>query len=249
MTALPPAGWFPDPETGGTTWRWWDGFRWAPPGWGHRPVYDPAAFARTLAAQAETTRNTGKWFRWAMAAAMVSVFFVIVGIAIAFHGGFRFEHTDPDGRVHVSGAFVAWQLISLPYGLLGWAYLALFIAWLHNAGKFADSQRWPAVRSRTLGAFSPLIPIVNLWWPYEAIRDLYPPGGRPDFALHWWLSYLIAPFVAFVSVIVTTLLAPTAVTAVVVLLAGGLLAVPVVLGWKLVDDLDAMQRAHSAPVG
>jgi hypothetical protein len=27
---------------------------------------------------------------------------------------------------------------------------------------------------------------------------------------------------------------------------GGLLAVPVVLGWKLVHDLDAMQRAHVA---
>ena len=46
MTPLPPAGWFPDPETGGTTWRWWDGYRWAPTGWGRPAVYDPAAYAR-----------------------------------------------------------------------------------------------------------------------------------------------------------------------------------------------------------
>ena len=89
-----------------------------------------------------------------------------------------------------------------------------------------------------------LIPIVQLWWPYEAIRDLYPPGGRPDVALQWWLVYLIAPYVAFVSVIITTLIAPTVVTVIVVLLAGGLLVVPVVLGWKLIDNVDAMQRAH-----
>jgi hypothetical protein len=247
MTGLPPAGWFPDPETGGTTWRWWDGFRWAPPGWGHQQAYDPAAFARALASQAETARNTGKWFRWAMAGFAVSLFLVMVGSAFLFHGGIHFDHTDPDGTVHISRTFVVAQLISLPYGFVGHAYLALLIAWLYNAGKFADTQRWPTVRSRTLGAFSPLIPIVNLWWPYDAIRDLYPPGGRPDVALRWWLSYLIAPPVAFVSVIVTTAFAPAAVTAIVVVLAGGLLVVPVVLGWKLVDDLDAMQRAHSTP--
>jgi hypothetical protein len=247
MTALPPAGWFPDPETGGTSWRWWDGFRWAPPGWGHQSAYDPAAFSRALAAHAESTRNTGKWFRWTMAAYLMSVFLVVVGIAIAFHGGIHFDHTDPDGTVHISRTFVVMQLVAMPYGLVSWADLALFIAWLYNAGKFADVQRWPAARSRTLGAFSRLIPIVQLWWPYEAIRDLYPPGGRPDFALQWWLGYLIAPLVAFVSVVITTLVAPTVVTAVVVLLAGGLLVVPVVLGWKLIDDVDAMQRAHVPP--
>jgi hypothetical protein len=243
VTALPPAGWFPDPETGGTTWRWWDGLRWAPPGWGHQPVYDPAAFARTLAVQAETTRNTGEWLRWTMAAYAVSIFLVVVGIAIGFHGGIQFEHTDPDGTVHISRAFVALQFSPVLYGLVSWADVALFIAWLYNAGKFADSQRWPAARSRTLGAFSRLIPIVNFWWPYEAIRDLYPPGGRPDVALQWWLSYLFAPL-ALVPVVITTLVAPTAVTVVVVLLAGGVLLVPVVLGWRLIDDLSAMQRTH-----
>jgi hypothetical protein len=247
MTGLPPAGWFPDPETGGTTWRWWDGFRWAPPGWGHQQAYDPAAFARALGSLAETTRNTGKWLRWSMAAYAVSLFLVVVGIAIVLHGGIHFDHTDPDGTVHISRALVAVQLISIPYSLVNYAYLALFIAWLYNAGKFADTQRWPAARSRTLAAFSPLIPIVIFWWPYEAIRDLYPPGGRPDVALQWWVSYLIAPVAACASVIITTLFAPAAVTAIVVVLAAGVLTTPVVLGWKLVDDLDAMQRAHSAP--
>jgi hypothetical protein len=179
-----------------------------------------------------------------MAASMVSVFLAIVGVAVTFHRGFPFDQSAPDGTVRIPGAFVAWQLTSLPLSLVTWAYLALFIAWLNNAGKFADTQHWPAVRSRTLGAFSPLIPIVNLWWPYEAIRDLYPPGGRPDVALQWWICYLLVPIVAFVSVIVTTLTAPATVTMIVVLLAGGVLVVPVVLGWRLVDNLDAMQRAH-----
>ncbi len=57
------------------------------------------------------------------------------------------------------GGFVAGQLLSSGFGLLSWAYTGLFIAWLYNAGRFADLQPL-AGRSvaRTLGAFSPLIP-------------------------------------------------------------------------------------------
>ncbi len=36
-------------------------------------------------------------------------------------------------------------------------------------------------------------------------------------------------------------------TAVVVVLGGALLAVILVLGWRVVDDLDAMQRAYLTP--
>lgn len=247
MTALPPAGWYADPESGGTRWRWWDGFRWAPPGFGYQPVYDPAAFALALQVHAETTRNTGKWFRGAMTAYSASMFLLMIAAAVAFHGGFHLTSTASDGTLHFSRAWIALELLSLPLNLVAMAYFALFVAWLYNAGKFADLQRWPSIRGRTLGAFSVLIPIVNFWWPYEALRDLYPPGARPEVALQWWISYLLVPLVAYVSVFIAALTGPLVLTSIVVMLAGGLLTIPVVLGWRLVDDLDAMQRAHSAP--
>ena len=247
MTALPPAGWFPDPDAGGTRWRWWDGRQWAPPGYGYQTAYDAAWFAYAREARARTTHSTAKWLRWAMAANGVYFFVAVVGIAVAFHRGVHYPTTNPDGSPHFDGTFFAVQLLAIPLGFISWAFTGLFIAWLYHAGKFADLQPWPAVRSRTLGAFSVLIPFVNLWWPYEAIRDLYPPGARPDVALHWWLTYLLVPIGAFVTVFVVTLNAPVAVTAVVVMVAGAVLTIPVALGWRLLDDLDAMQRRYLAP--
>ena len=57
------------------------------------------------------------------------------------------------------------------------------------------------------------------------------------------------PFVAIGSVVVATLFEPSVVTAIVVLIVGGLLMVQVVLGWKLVDDLGAMRTRHAPPAG
>ena len=56
-----------------------------------------------------------------------------------------------------------------------------------------------------------MIPVVNLWWPYEAIRDLYPPGRRPPVALQWWVAHLVVPF-AVIPVFFVTLFASTTVT-------------------------------------
>ena len=56
--------------------------------------------------------------------------------------------------------------------------------------------------------------------------------------MQWWLAYLIAPVVAWGSVLVTTIFAPAVVTAIVVLLAGALLVIPVVLAamiWSTVQ--------------
>src|SRR3977135_4748383 len=49
----------------------------------------------------------------------------------------------------------------------------------------------PARRSPALAAFSFLIPIVNLWWPYQSACDLLPPGhpGRHVVG-RWWATWL-----------------------------------------------------------
>jgi hypothetical protein len=245
---LPRAGWYPDPETGGASWRWWDGSQWAPPGYGYPSTsgsYDPAAFARLLEAQADTTRRTGRWLRIALAGNALGTFSVLVLAVLAFHGRrAHFATTDPDGTVHLSRWVYAAQGLALPFDFMGFALLVLLIGWIYNAGKFADSQRWPTIRSRVLGAFSLLIPIVQVWWPYEAVRDLYPPGLRSPLVLRWWLAYLLVPFAAFVVVVIGLVIGPIAVCLAALAVAAGLLAIPVRLGWRLVEDVDAMQQAH-----
>jgi len=109
------------------------------------------------------------------------------------HGLFT---TNPDGTTQVSNHLVALQLASTPMSLLGLAFVGLLIAWIYQAGKFAEMNGWPTVRNRTLGAFSILIPIVNFWFPYQAIRDCLPLDD-PNRAriLQWWLAYMVGEVV------------------------------------------------------
>jgi Domain of unknown function (DUF4328) len=169
-------------------------------------------------------------------------------IALIFGGDHAHLFTTAsDGSPHFSGRLVAIQLASLPLSLVGLAFTALFIAWVYKAGEFAQAMGWPATRGRTLGAFSVLIPIVNLWWPYEAIRDAYPPGSDHSLLLRWWLSYLVVPFATIVVVFFVALLGTSTLIWVTVALAALPLSVPVILGWKLVDDLDLARIAANRP--
>ena len=137
-----------------------------------------------------------------------------------------------------SGGFIAMQLLSLPLSLLGLGFTALLIAWIYHAGDHAAAMGWPSVRGRTLGAFSILIPIVNLWWPYEAIRDAYPPGADRGPLLRWWLSYLIVPGLTSLVVFVVVLVGTTAVVWFTFVIAAACSTIPVIFGWRLLDDFD-----------
>lgn len=66
MTDLPSAGWYPDPEAGGATWRWWDGTRWHSPqpvySYGYSSGYGVAPANVTAQYRAATTKY-GNWLR------------------------------------------------------------------------------------------------------------------------------------------------------------------------------------------
>jgi hypothetical protein len=250
MTALPPEGWYPDPEAGGTTWRWWDGTRWSPPAYPYG--YGSAYVVVAPAIVAETYRNAtskfGNWLRWAMLGNLVSMTIAFIGFALLFRGnGLDFANNGTGGP-QFSGRFVALQLAFLPLNVLSLAYIGSLIAWIYQAGKFAEAHGWPAARGPLLGAFSVLIPIVNLWWPYEAVRDAYPPGASPQLVLMWWVSYLVAPIV-FVPMLFIAFFGSPLVITVAIIISACVLAIPVRFGWKLIADVEAMQRANSpAPV-
>jgi hypothetical protein len=234
MTSLPPPGWYPDPQTAGRSWRWWDGGQWAAPA---PPAYyqDPNRAAR---AREQSVRN-GRWLRYAMVAnALYSVVLYGLIAAVFSNRGDAFISTAADGSPHFSGRLVAIQLASMPLSLLGLAFTALLIAWIYHAGEYAAAMGWPSVRGRTLGAFSILIPIVNLWWPYEAIRDAYPPGADRGPLLRWWLSYLIVPGITSLVVFVVAFIGPTPVVWGTVAIAAACSTIPVILGWKLLDHFD-----------
>jgi hypothetical protein len=241
MTALPPAGWYPDPQVGGTRWRWWDGYAWAPPSYG----YDPAAAALALVTHRKATSRYGNWLRWAMLVNPLSLVVFSVAIALIFRGhAFDTVNNGNSGEPQFSGSFLAFQLVTLPLNAVSFAYVGSLIAWIYHAGKFAEARGWPAVRGRTLGAFSVLIPIVNLWWPYEAVRDSYPPGSSPAILLKWWVSYLVAPIFVLPAFFLGLFGSPVAI-AIAIAIGACAVSVPVWLGWQLIRDVEVMQRANS----
>jgi hypothetical protein len=240
----PPAGWYPDPEAAGRSWRWWDGARWAPPGYGYAPAFDPSARAQALAQQARTSANTGKWLQWAMAGNAVVVLAVYAGFGVLFHAARADWFSESDTTsTHAGRLFVVLAVAFPVFELVSLAFFVLLVAWIYHAAKFGELQGWPAARGCLLGSLSLLIPIVQFWWPYEAVRDSFPPGQRPPSVLHWWLAYLIVPVVTMFGVAITALSGSVEAIVIALALAVPVVAVPVVLGWRLIDALDAAQRA------
>lgn len=172
---------------------------------------------------------------------------VSAGFAFIVHSkGFHFFSTDSAGVVHFSNRLVVLELVELPLSFASLAAVGSLIAWIFQAGKFAEASGWPATRGRQLGAFSVLIPLVNFWWPYEAVRDAFPPGSSPPVVLRWWLSYLAVPFLAPALAIIAGFTGTTGVVWVVVVVDAFLLMVPVRFGWQVIRHMATAQGHGSA---
>ncbi len=66
-----------------------------------------------------------------------------------------------------------WTLMLLPFTLL---VEILFAVWQYRAAVTAQRLGYPAKRSPALGVWSYLIPVVQLWFPYQSLRDCLAPG-------------------------------------------------------------------------
>ena len=74
---------------------------------------------------------------------------------------------QPPALFHATGSF------QLPLVVVSGA---VFLVWQYRAATTARALGYPARRSPALGAWSWVIPVLNLWSPYQAMRDLLPPG-------------------------------------------------------------------------
>ncbi len=87
------------------------------------------------------------------------------------------------------------------------AVAVVFLVWQHSAASTARDLGYPARRSPALGVGSWFIPVVGLWFPYQALRDCLLPGhpARPS-SLTAWLAHISGGVLLSVAVL-TTLLA------------------------------------------
>jgi hypothetical protein len=62
------------------------------------------------------------------------------------------------------------------------------LIWQHRAANAARALNLPATHSPAWGVGSWFVPVVNLWMPYQAIRDCLPAGDpHRALVLRWWL--------------------------------------------------------------
>jgi hypothetical protein len=67
----------------------------------------------------------------------------------------------------------------------------VFIMWFYRAAANAWAAGLPARRSPLLAALSFVIPILNLWWPYQSTLDMLPVDDpRRSLVGRWWLAWL-----------------------------------------------------------
>jgi hypothetical protein len=87
------------------------------------------------------------------------------------------------------------------------AAVVVACVWQHRAASAARALGLPATHSPAWGVGSWFVPVVNLWMPYQAIRDCLPPDDpRRVAVLQWWLVLMgtwvltfLAEVVAFFS--------------------------------------------------
>jgi hypothetical protein len=94
-----------------------------------------------------------------------------------------------------SPAYLVASGVSQIASLVGLVVAILFLIWFHKALSNARALGLPLTRSPGWGVAGFFIPIVNLWFPYQSMRDLLPAGNaaRPLVG-RWWATYLGASF-------------------------------------------------------
>lgn len=204
-----PPGWYPDPA-GSSGQRWWDGYAWsdtvAAPVTPVTPPPPPPPPAWTVASARVATATTSTLLE--AENAIVPVARVAVAIpALHFFAQLLIEQADASQFRALGNQIRTMyraaendQTVPKFHGTIpgsGWTDLVVLLTlvavvlacvWQHRAASTARSLGLPATHSPAWGVGSWFVPIVNLWMPYQAIRDCLPPADphRP-LVLRWWL--------------------------------------------------------------
>lgn len=192
--ATAPPGWHPDPWAAASL-RYWDGNQWT----GHVAGL-PGGPSPSLRLDEE--RTAARWARtglvWAGPALGVAM------IAAAFQWRWMADHWDEirrtSGAVDSSGNSGAAVLLQLA-GVVVLAVSVLFLIWFYRAAVSAAASGLPARRSPMLATLSFVIPVVNVWWPYQSACDLLPADHPGRAAIRRWWSLWVAFWIGFFAVL------------------------------------------------
>jgi hypothetical protein len=234
----PPPGWYADPS-GQFGWRWWAGDQWtdqfAPMAQPYSAGGAPDQYV-AINLQAKQARLDG----FIAVAVWIWVAVGIVGVLVNWANADYYRALWHWWHValHASsaGAPVPAQptrpLSTSLFSLVSLGLLVIevfFFIWQYRAATVARSLRYSALHSPGWGVGCWFVPVVNLWMPYQALRDCLP-SGHPTRrrALYTWLLFLLV-----------SLLLPATLVALVGAPSAGVVLVPVSIGVYLALGLGA----------
>jgi hypothetical protein len=101
---------------------------------------------------------------------------------------------------HQPSTFEPWNLV---LAVLTFTAEIVFLVWQYDAARVARNLGYPARRSPAGGVGAWFVPVINLWMPYQAVRDCLPPRhvARPLVARAWLLRIVTASLNATLFVI------------------------------------------------
>lgn len=223
MSGAPP-GWYRDPA-GTVDLRWWSGGQWTE----HLMPWSavaPAFWAQSVHAAGNAEERLSAWAVRAVClyvAVVVSATAVMLVSVPAFVHYVRLTFDNPGASLPAQPVGLqVTSVVEFPVEIL---VGVVFLMWQYRAATTARILGYPARRSPGLGVGSWFIPVVNLWFPYQALRDLLPPGhGTRPLVLRTWLGFAFTSFAVFVSEL----------TAFASLQVGVAIGIVAILGWILV---------------
>jgi hypothetical protein len=203
-TSNPPPNWYPDPAGPGS-WRWWDGQQWSP----HTAPMAPNAPLTTMPTGAYMGSSVAvlsfaerRLAVWARLAAIVFPLYSASSALVNAAYADRWHRYFHQLQLAANNPALPQPSLSLPaftalapLNLLALAFGVITLVWQHHAATTARALGYPARRTPGWGVAFWFIPIVNLWMPYQALRDCLPPDhpARRTLLTGWLCYTLLVP--------------------------------------------------------
>ena len=226
----PPPGWYPDPS-GLHWWRWWGGSEWTE----HVAPASGANFASRGTTQQSAVFVQAKQARLDGPIALAVLIWAAIGavgllVNWANVGYYRATWHWWHAELHAISAGQhapaqphrpLWSTLFSIVGLGALVIEVFFFIWQHRAATVARTLRYPARRSPGWGVGCWFVPIVNLWMPYQSMRDCLPPGHNARRqVLYAWLAFLLVTILLVPATIVTMVGVPAVAVVLIVVSVG-----------------------------